>query len=113
MQVRDAIVSLFGLKTGKHLATLGAGTRDRGGIFKIDARGHGEIVMGEDDRHVDFRVSVLRSPGRAGASQLTVATVVQCPNLLGHSYLLLIAPFHRAVVKAGLRLAARIGWPRA
>lgn len=38
---------------------------------------------------------------------------MQCHNLLGRSYLLLIAPFHRAVVKTALRRAARIGWPRA
>jgi hypothetical protein len=42
---------------------------------------------------------------------LTVSTVVHCHNLPGRAYLLVIAPFHRMVVKASLRRAARVGWP--
>ncbi|MEO7642897.1 MAG: DUF2867 domain-containing protein, partial [Ramlibacter sp.] len=75
-----------------------------------------EIILGEDDSHLDFRVSVLVRPvpGEAdGAVQVVVSTVVHCHNLLGRSYLTLITPFHRQVVQAGLRRAARAGWPLA
>lgn len=107
MRVRDAIVSAFGLKTGKHLATLAASARlERVGIFKIYSKNETEIVVGEDDSHLDFRVSVL-----CANAELTVSTVVHCHNRLGRIYLLLIAPFHRMVVKASLRRAATIGWP--
>ena len=111
MRVRDTIVSWFGLKTGRHLAALAidAPTR-RVGIFKIYSVDDTEIVVGEDDTHLDFRVSVLRS--RGPAPQLTVSTVVHCHNRLGRVYLLAIAPFHRMVVKASLRRAAHIGWPQ-
>lgn len=116
MGMRDRIVACFGLKTGKQLAALATGARkqSRVGIFKIYSKNDTEIVLGEDDRHLDFRVSVLcaGSAAQAGA-QLTVATVVHCHNLLGRSYLLLISPFHRMVVKAGLKRAAQLGWPRA
>jgi hypothetical protein len=37
---------------------------------------------------------------------------VQCHNLLGRVYLLVIAPFHRMVVRSTLHRAARAGWPR-
>jgi Protein of unknown function (DUF2867) len=40
-----------------------------------------------------------------------VSTVVHCHNRLGRTYITLIAPFHRRVVEAGLRRAARLGWP--
>jgi len=48
-------------------------------------------------------------PARIG----TVSTVVHCHNLLGRTYLRVIAPFHRLVVKASLDRAARVGWPSA
>lgn len=112
MRVRDAVVGRLGLKTGKHLATLASAARAaRVGIFKVYGTSDTEIVVGEDDRHLDFRISVLCS-GDA-APELTVSTVVHCHNLLGRTYLFLIAPFHRRVVKASLRRAARIGWPAA
>ncbi len=108
MRVRDALVTAFGLKTGKHLATLATAARaERVGIFKIYSKNATEIVVGEDDRHLDFRVSVMCTN-----AELTVSTVVHCHNRLGRGYLLLIAPFHRMVVKASLRRAATIGWPR-
>ncbi len=112
MGVRDIVVASFGLKTGKQLQALASNPRaDRVGIFKVYSTSETEIVMGEDDKHLDFRVSVLCSSGPADGRQLTISTVVNCHNLLGRVYLLVIAPFHRLVVKASLRRAARIGWP--
>ena len=114
--VRDAIVACFGLKTAKHLATLsGEANADRIGIFKVYGKSETEIVLGEDDKHLDFRLSVLRTPDLSPTlgGQLTVSTVVHCHNLLGRAYILVIAPFHRQVVKASLRRAAHIGWPKA
>ena len=116
MRVRDTIVAWFGLKTGKHLATLADAERaGRVGIFKVYSRSATEIVVGEDDKHLDFRVSVLCAGAAAAeiGAQLTVSTVVHCHNRLGRTYLLAIAPFHRLVVKASLRRSAQIGWPPA
>jgi hypothetical protein len=114
--VRDAIVSSFGLKTAKHLATLSSeASAERIGIFKVYGKSETEIVLGEDDKHLDFRLSVIRTPGMSPTlgGELTVSTVVHCHNLLGRAYIGVIAPFHRLVVKASLRRAARIGWPKA
>ena len=116
LSVRDVIVAGFGLKTAKHLATLANDAKaNRLGIFKVYSTNETEIVAGEDDKHLDFRISVLCSSGPAPESsrQLTLSTVVHCHNLLGRVYILVIAPFHRIVVKASLRRAARIGWPQA
>lgn len=114
MQVRDLIVARFGLKTARHLATLANDAKARRvGIFKVYSTNETEIVVGEDDKHLDFRVSILCSSGPTPDSsrQLTVSTVVHCHNRLGRAYILAIAPFHRLVVKASLRRAAHIGWP--
>ena len=110
-KARDAIVGGFGLKTAKYLASLA----NRVGVFKVYSTDQHEIVLGEDDKHLDFRVSVLccGNTGEEGGRQLVLSTVVQCHNRLGRVYLFVIAPFHRLVVKASLLRAARVGWPHA
>ena len=113
--LRDAIVACFGLKTARHLATLsGEAGVERIGFFRVYGKSETEIVLGEDDKHLDFRLSVLRTPDLSPTlgGQLIVSTVVHCHNLLGRSYIGVIAPFHRLVVKASLRRAARMGWPK-
>jgi hypothetical protein len=113
--VRDAIVAGFGLKTAKQLATLSVDpAAERLGIFRIFETNATEVVLGENDKHLDFRVSVLctRHAGPNSGAQVTLSTVVHCHNRLGRMYLSVIAPFHRQVVKASLRRAAEVGWPR-
>jgi hypothetical protein len=117
MGLRDTLVAGFGLKTAKQLAALSANTSDnsekRVAIFKIYESNAQEVFLGENDSHLDFRISVqLRPATVASTPQLIVSTVVHCHNLLGRSYITLIAPFHRQVVQAGLRRAAKLGWPR-
>ena len=114
--VRDAVVECLGLKTARQLSMLPDEARgDRIAFFKVYGRSESEIILGEDDRHLDFRLSVLRSPDRSPTlgGQLTVSTVVHCHNVLGRAYILVISPFHRLVVKASLRRAAQVGWPKA
>jgi hypothetical protein len=113
---RDAIVACFGLKTAKHLSTLSdEANGERLAFFRVYGRSESEIILGEDDKHLDFRLSVLRSPDLSPTlgGQLTVSTVVRCHNFLGRAYLFVVAPFHRLVVKASLRRAAHVGWPKA
>ena len=116
MRVRDVLVSPFGLKTTRHLATLPKDSATRRiGFFKVYSTSTSEVVVGEDDTHLDFRISVFCATQAAPhhPRTLTVSTVVQCHNLLGRAYLFLIAPFHRWVVQSSLRRAARLGWPEA
>ena len=91
-------------------AQSGAG---RLGIFKIFSTSPAEIVLGEDDKHLDFRLSVLCSGQSSPVAKrhLTLSTVVHCNNFMGRLYIFFIAPFHRLVVKSSLRSAARVGWP--
>ena len=117
MRVRDALVAGFGLKTSKRLEESARSERDKHvSFFRIYERTVDEIVLGEDDKHLDFRLSVFqgaREEAEGGGRYLTVSTVVRCHNLLGRTYILLIAPFHEMVVRSSMRRAARIGWPTA
>ena len=115
MRLRDGIVSLFGLKTAKALRTDTSARTPRVGIFRIYETHADEVVLGEDDRHLDFRLSVRRgmSATSGGGDELVAVTVVHCHNLLGRNYIRLIAPFHRMVVRSALDRAARSGWPMA
>lgn len=112
MRLRDRIVGPAGLKTVERLHASGVG---RVGIFRIYETHPGEIILGEDDRHLDFRLSVLcrPEPHAGSAHSIVVSTVVHCHNRLGRSYLFVIAPFHRRIIQAGLRRAAEVGWPQA
>jgi hypothetical protein len=66
-----------------------------------------ELLLGEDDRHLDFRVSVLlRDEGEA--QWATVTTVVRFHNALGRAYFAVVRPFHQLIVPALMRRALRL-----
>ncbi|HEY4295834.1 MAG TPA: DUF2867 domain-containing protein [Paraburkholderia sp.] len=117
MRLRDALVARFGIKTAQQLRKDGsARPRERVNIFRIYTRSAHEIILGENDSHLDFRLSVLQQTRRTddGRSRfLVLSTVVHCHNRLGRFYILVIAPFHRLVVRSALRRAAHVGWPTA
>jgi hypothetical protein len=110
LRVRDAVMARFGVKTTKQFREASG---HRIAMFRIYERAANEIILGEDDRHLDFRVSAMRTGNDAAQAVLTLATVVHCHNRLGKIYLFVIAPFHRRVVRSALDRAACIGWPKA
>lgn len=103
LRLRDQIVGPLGVKTttaiGEASATDG---RNRIGFFPVFGRSENEIVLGEDDRHLDFRVSVLVQSDDGGSRRLVATTAVRCHNLLGRTYLWVIRPFHVLVVRSNL-----------
>jgi hypothetical protein len=115
LSMRDVLVARFGIKTTRQLRMSSRpASNERVDIFRIYERRPHEIILGEDDRHLDFRVSVMREMRALSTGPrpyLIVSTVVHCHNRLGRTYITLIAPFHRLVVESGLRRAARLGWP--
>ncbi len=114
MTLRDALVRGFGLKTSGSLRPSTPQERhDQIFLFRIYRRSAAEVVMGQDDIHLDFRVSVFVDSARdatGGIKHVVVSTVVHCHNPLGRAYLFVVRPFHRMVVRATLREASR-GWP--
>ena len=74
---------------------------DKIGEFPVESETGSEIVAGFNDRHLDFRVSVMSSDGA-----VSLATWVRRHNLGGRLYLALIMPFHVAIARDAL---ARVG----
>ena len=103
--MRDAMVTPFGLKTS---GMVGASrdSNERVAFFPVHWEGNDEIVLGADDRHLDFRLSLLRRLSPTGAL-LVATTVVHAHNVLGVTYLNLIRPFHHLVVRANLARCAQ------
>jgi hypothetical protein len=98
MKIRNAIVKLFGLRAGenvKEAACYPVGSK--AGYFTVTERNVNEIVMGEDDRHLYFRASVLVDREQ---SFIYLTTIVRFHNVWGKIYFLPVKPFHRLIIKS-------------
>jgi len=118
MMLREIFVGLFRLKTSyrKLLNQTNLEHSTRIHYFKIYSSNEREVILGENDTHLDFRLSLLYLKANETSDnvpQLVISTVVSCHNILGRIYLFVIAPFHRIVVRSGLRRSHKVGWPRA
>ena len=108
--LRNAIVWPLGLKTGgpqrRHAAEPHRYEPGmRAGLFRVLGRTEHELLMGEDDRHLDFRVSFLMQQN-GGHRWCVCSTVVRFNGWLGRLYFLPVRYAHRLVVPAMLRSAA-------
>ena len=114
MRLRNAIVAPFGLKTEPDPAlqerSAGAfGTGDRIGIFRVLSRSAQELLLGENDKHLDFRFS-LTLQTQSGGECAIATTTVRYKNVWGRLYFAVVKPFHKLIIPAMLRaaIAARI-----
>ena len=96
MALRNLMMKPFGLRTS-------APKGDRIGYFPVVRRGADEILLGFNDRHLDFRIAFLRRDKLA-----YFATWVRPHNLLGRAYLWMVLPFHRVIVRNAM---ARVSGP--
>ena len=100
--LRNVLVAPFGLKTSGASATT---PQDMIGMFPVISQTPDRLVAGFNDRHLDFRVVVDVATHGAG-QQVTATTLVKTHNWLGRTYLAIILPFHRLVVRTMLRQVA-------
>jgi hypothetical protein len=112
MALRDKIVKLFGLKTSDRLTEnerhpdindLKPGQQL--GIFKLFALAENEVILGEDDKHLNFRVSILLQPptDNRAETRLSITTAVKFNNLFGKLYFLPVKPFHQLIVYSAMK----------
>lgn len=101
--LRNLIVGPFGLKTGndgvpsiKDPDNLQVG--DTILVFRVESISQNEIILGEDDKHLDFRISVY-----VGTDGYYLTTWVHRNNLFGKIYLATIMPFHKLIVMDAIR----------
>ncbi len=64
------------------------------GVWPIFALTETELVAGRDNKHLDFRVSILKLK-RGEAASVVVSTVCTVHNRFGKLYLFFVVPFHR------------------
>ncbi|WP_409293892.1 DUF2867 domain-containing protein [Peribacillus sp. SCS-26] len=103
MNVRNQIVSLIGLKTSsRNKENLIIEEGGKIGIFRVLQCSPNEIVLGEDDRHLDFRVSIFVEKVN-DSNYLTVSTLVYYNNWVGKSYFFIVKRFHKLIVPAMLK----------
>jgi hypothetical protein len=62
-------------------------------------RTENEVILGEDDRHLNFRISLLKSDTPTPhQKKLTLSTTVEFKNWFGKLYFLPVQPFHSLIV---------------
>lgn len=94
LKVRYYLIAIpFGLNSGKKEVPV---------LYKND----NEIVLGENDKHLYYRISIFKGNGNYPVIHLT--TNVKFNNLLGKVYFIFIKPFHKLVVKSLLKKITNI-----
>lgn len=72
-------------------------------IFELQEH---ELIVGRDNSHLDFRLSILKAQSETGHN-VTVSTICNVHNIYGKLYLSVIVPFHKWGVKRLLTNAVR------
>ncbi len=78
------------------------------GPWPIYFLGENELVAGRDNKHLDFRLSVLKL-GSGQSAYAVVSTVCRTHNWFGRVYLQAISPFHKWGVQRLLQRASQAG----
>ncbi len=105
LNLRNSVVQWFGLKTGKEGDV---NTNDyypigsKAVVFDVIDRNENEIVMAENDKHLNFCTSVMLEHHGAKTT-ISLSTVVKFNNIWGRLYFLPVKPFHKIIIKSLLR----------
>ncbi len=106
MGVRNAFFSLFGLDKGGYKKNINVAdyypTGSRAVYFTVINRSEKEIITTEHDKHLDFRISVLKNQ-QGKDTNVHLTTLVKYHGFLGRFYFSLIRPFHRAIIVSLLK----------
>lgn len=104
MALRNGIVAPFGLRASIDFSDRGLGKID---VFPIISSTNDEVVVGGNDKHLDFRIWIGIQPGLKG-SEVTISTLVKINNRLGKGYLSVIMPFHKLLLRTMLQRAVNL-----
>jgi Protein of unknown function (DUF2867) len=96
LNLRNTLVRPLGLKTGEPDAP----------VFPTCHETEDEIILGTDDRHLNFRIGLIRQNGR-----LFMSTWVHPHNRWGRAYLRLVMPFHILISRGAVARMATSALP--
>ncbi|MDN3724264.1 DUF2867 domain-containing protein [Aequorivita sp. SDUM287046] len=111
-EFRNKLVGLFGLKTSgkitnrqKMLEDFKCEKGEQMGLFKVLDKTNGEIILGEDDKHLNFRISLLIVNQNQNTIDklLIITTAVKFNNWFGRLYFIPVRPFHKLIVPVMLK----------
>lgn len=105
MRIRNPIVRFFGLRTGNKKDITKSpyySVGSKAGYFTVIDRNENEIVMAEDDKHLNFRTSLMKKKNEQDHS-IYLTTIVKFNNIWGRIYFLPVKPFHQIIVKSLLK----------
>lgn len=111
-EFRNKIVAVFGLKTSAKtanrealLAAFKCEVGEQLGLFKVFESNENEVILGENDKHLDFRISLFLEPiqERNSEKTITISTTVLFHNRFGKIYFLPVKPFHKKIVPVMLK----------
>ena len=114
MVARNRLASLWGIDAPTAAEIMRPVVRtnyavgDKIGPWPIFALTDNELVAGRDNKHLDFRLSVLRESSGQAAS-VVVSTVCLVHNSFGKLYLFCIVPLHKWGVRRLIKTAAMAG----
>jgi uncharacterized protein DUF2867 len=112
--VRNRVASLAGLDAPTASDILHVEIKDRYvvgdtiGVWPIFSLSENEIVAGRNNKHLDFRLSVLRVTD-GDRTSVVVSTICTVHNLFGKVYLFFVVPFHRCGVRKLIASALAAG----
>ncbi|WP_037573916.1 DUF2867 domain-containing protein [Sporocytophaga myxococcoides] len=102
--LRNTVVKIFGLKVSelndrKGQRELFKVEKGNGlGLFKVFDKNDNEVMLGEDDKHLDFRVLFHLIKNGNDHYVFTLTTPVRFHNAFGRFYFTIIKPFHQFIV---------------
>jgi hypothetical protein len=110
LKFRNIIVKPFGLKMDgtfmleKIQTDINYIIGDNAVFFKVIKRNENELVIAENDKHLNFRTSILiESLSENNKLKVSSLTIVKYNNLFGEIYFLPVKPFHKLIIKTLLK----------
>jgi len=109
LNLRNKIVKIFGLKVGfvdENEVSPPFEAGQQFGVFKLYTVNSTEAIMGEDDMHLDFRISFMVD--NKNENELVMSTIVNIKNRFGTIYMFFVKPFHRLLVSVMIKKMNRL-----
>ena len=114
MALRNGVVGCFGLKNLGTLSHVNHQKQeheyqsgDRIGIFTLRSNTPDELIVFDDDKHLEVLLSVRHMPLQPnGKRRIVLTTVVHIHNTLGRLYMLPVTPMHKLIAPAVLERVA-------
>lgn len=110
--IRDKMATLFGIKISgrvaemkKRLEIFNFKSGEQLGLFKVYAKSKNEVVIGEDNKLLNIRISLFSDKqfNETPFRKLTITTTVEFNNWFGRLYFLPVGLFHKFIVPSMLK----------